>query len=120
MNFLVEKYDSALKQTMIQLGSSEKLSCTRLKVIESKGEHKKANEGRRGERDSSSKVQEPRASLSLPNTGEEGARPREKSFGANGCEPGEGEDRASRRERDVAVDKLMATLEGLSGFGNYS
>ncbi|KAH0859727.1 hypothetical protein HID58_087988 [Brassica napus] len=34
MNFLVEKYDSALKQTMIQLGSSEKLAQTRLKVIE--------------------------------------------------------------------------------------
>ncbi|KAH0897518.1 hypothetical protein HID58_047086, partial [Brassica napus] len=41
MNFLVEKYDSALKQTMIQLGSSEKLAQTRLKVIE---RHKKANE----------------------------------------------------------------------------
>ncbi|KAH0892740.1 LOW QUALITY PROTEIN: hypothetical protein HID58_055169 [Brassica napus] len=45
MNFLVEKYDSALKQTMIQLGSSEKLAQTRLKVIERvRGEHKKANE----------------------------------------------------------------------------
>ncbi|KAH0878186.1 LOW QUALITY PROTEIN: hypothetical protein HID58_065580 [Brassica napus] len=37
MNFLVEKYDSTLKQTMIQLGSSEKLAQTR-------AEHKKANE----------------------------------------------------------------------------
>ncbi|KAH0862572.1 hypothetical protein HID58_079783, partial [Brassica napus] len=45
MNFLVEKYDSALKQTMIQLGSSEKLAQTRLKVIERvRAEHKKANE----------------------------------------------------------------------------
>ncbi|XP_013607709.1 PREDICTED: uncharacterized protein At3g60930, chloroplastic-like [Brassica oleracea var. oleracea] len=34
MNFLVEKYDSALKQTMIQLGSSEKLAHARLKAIE--------------------------------------------------------------------------------------
>ncbi|KAF3608550.1 hypothetical protein DY000_02046188 [Brassica cretica] len=34
MNFLVEKYDSALKQTMIQLGSSEKLAQARLKAIE--------------------------------------------------------------------------------------
>ncbi|KAH0863672.1 hypothetical protein HID58_080883 [Brassica napus] len=45
MNFLVEKYDSALKQTMIQLGSSEKHAHTRLKVIERvRAEHKKANE----------------------------------------------------------------------------
>ncbi|KAH0903607.1 hypothetical protein HID58_043110 [Brassica napus] len=45
MNFLVEKYDSALKQKMIQLGSSEKLAQTRLKVIERvRAEHKKANE----------------------------------------------------------------------------
>ncbi|KAF3523606.1 hypothetical protein F2Q69_00045926 [Brassica cretica] len=34
VNFLVEKYDSALKQTMIQLGSSEKLAQARLKAIE--------------------------------------------------------------------------------------
>ncbi|KAG2266323.1 hypothetical protein Bca52824_073402 [Brassica carinata] len=45
MNFLVEKYDSALKQTIIQLGSSEKLAQTRLKVIKRvRAEHKKANE----------------------------------------------------------------------------
>ncbi|KAF3554712.1 hypothetical protein F2Q69_00014985 [Brassica cretica] len=45
MNFLVEKYDSALKQTMIQLGSSEKLVQARLKAIERvRDEHKKANE----------------------------------------------------------------------------
>ncbi|KAF3508717.1 hypothetical protein F2Q69_00008580 [Brassica cretica] len=45
MNFLVEKYDSTLKQTMIQLGSSEKLAQVRLKVIERvRAEHKKANE----------------------------------------------------------------------------
>ncbi|KAF2569078.1 hypothetical protein F2Q68_00025752 [Brassica cretica] len=45
MNFLVEKYDSALKQTMIQLGSSEKLAQARLNAIERiKAEHKKANE----------------------------------------------------------------------------
>ncbi|KAF2599323.1 hypothetical protein F2Q68_00011187 [Brassica cretica] len=45
MTFLVEKYDSALKQTMIQLGSSEKLAQARLKAIERvRAEHKKANE----------------------------------------------------------------------------
>ncbi|KAG2275564.1 hypothetical protein Bca52824_058119 [Brassica carinata] len=45
MNFLVEKYDSALEQTMIQLGSSEKLAQARLKAIERvRAEHKKANE----------------------------------------------------------------------------
>ncbi|KAF3541447.1 hypothetical protein F2Q69_00020480 [Brassica cretica] len=45
MNFLVERYDSTLKQKMIQLGSSEKLAQTRLKVIERvRAEHKKANE----------------------------------------------------------------------------
>ncbi|KAG2293279.1 hypothetical protein Bca52824_039948 [Brassica carinata] len=45
MNFLVEKYNSALKQTMIQLGSSEKLAQARLKAIERVSvEHTKANE----------------------------------------------------------------------------
>ncbi|KAG2288748.1 hypothetical protein Bca52824_048352 [Brassica carinata] len=45
MNFLVEKYDSTLKQTMIQLGSSEKLAQARLKAIKRvRAEHKKANE----------------------------------------------------------------------------
>ncbi|KAF2536689.1 hypothetical protein F2Q68_00022151 [Brassica cretica] len=45
MNFLVKKYDSALKQTIIQLGSSEKLAQARLKAIERvRAEHKKANE----------------------------------------------------------------------------
>ncbi|KAF3576119.1 hypothetical protein DY000_02031713 [Brassica cretica] len=45
MNSLVEKYDSALKQTMIQLGSSEKHAQARLKAIERvRAEHKKANE----------------------------------------------------------------------------
>ncbi|KAF2608933.1 hypothetical protein F2Q68_00044713 [Brassica cretica] len=34
MNYLVEKYDSALKQTMIQLGDSEKLARARLGAIE--------------------------------------------------------------------------------------
>ncbi|KAF3594702.1 hypothetical protein DY000_02024554 [Brassica cretica] len=45
MNFLVEKYDNALKQTMIQLGSSEKLAQARVKAIERvRAGHKKANE----------------------------------------------------------------------------
>ena len=45
VTFLVEKYDSARKQTMIQLGSSEKLAQARLKAIERvRAEHKKANE----------------------------------------------------------------------------
>ncbi|KAG5383448.1 hypothetical protein IGI04_034918 [Brassica rapa subsp. trilocularis] len=45
MNFLVEKYDSALKQTMIQLGSAEKLAHARLKAIERvRAEHKKVND----------------------------------------------------------------------------
>ncbi|KAF2552290.1 hypothetical protein F2Q68_00035797 [Brassica cretica] len=45
MNVRVEKYDSALKQTMIQLGTSEKLAQARLKAIERvRAEHKKANE----------------------------------------------------------------------------
>ncbi|KAF2533232.1 hypothetical protein F2Q70_00031382 [Brassica cretica] len=44
MNFLVEKYDSALEQTMIQLGSSEKLAQARLKAIERvRAGHKKAS-----------------------------------------------------------------------------
>ncbi|XP_033141071.1 meiosis-specific protein ASY2-like [Brassica rapa] len=43
MNYLVEKYDSTLKQTMVQLGASEKLARTRLGVIERlRAENKKA------------------------------------------------------------------------------
>ena len=34
MNFLVERYDTTLKQTMAQLGAADKLAATRLKVIE--------------------------------------------------------------------------------------
>ena len=45
MNYLVEKYDSALKQTMIQLGAAEKLARTRLSAIERLwAENKKAND----------------------------------------------------------------------------
>ncbi|KAF3542718.1 hypothetical protein DY000_02006331 [Brassica cretica] len=45
MNFLVEKYDSTLKQTMVQLGASEKLAQARLKAIKRvRAEHKKAND----------------------------------------------------------------------------
>ncbi|KAG2281944.1 hypothetical protein Bca52824_053164 [Brassica carinata] len=45
MNYLVEKYDSTLKQTMVQLGASEKLARTRLSVIERlRAENKKAGD----------------------------------------------------------------------------
>ena len=45
MNYLVEKYDSTLKQTMVQLGASEKLARTRLGVIERlRAENKKASD----------------------------------------------------------------------------
>ncbi|WZZ66464.1 hypothetical protein YC2023_077834 [Brassica napus] len=45
MNYLVDKYDSAFKQTMIQLGASEKLARTRLSVIERLcAENKKASD----------------------------------------------------------------------------
>ena len=45
MNYLVDKYDSAFKQTMIQLGTSEKLARTRLSVIERlRAENKKASD----------------------------------------------------------------------------
>lgn len=45
MNYLVEKYDSTLKQTMIQLGASDKLARTRLSVIERlRAENKKAGD----------------------------------------------------------------------------
>ncbi|KAF3553716.1 hypothetical protein F2Q69_00014274 [Brassica cretica] len=45
MNYLVEKYDSTLNQTMIQLGASEKLARTRLGVIERlRAENKKASD----------------------------------------------------------------------------
>ncbi|KAF3518687.1 hypothetical protein DY000_02061072 [Brassica cretica] len=45
MNYLVEKYDSALKQTKIPLGASEKLTRARLGAIERmRAEHKKASD----------------------------------------------------------------------------
>ena len=45
MNYLVEKYDSTLKQTMVQLGASDKLARTRLGVIERlRAENKKASD----------------------------------------------------------------------------
>ena len=45
MNYLVEKYDSTLKQTMVQLGASDKLARTRLSVIERlRAENKKAGD----------------------------------------------------------------------------
>ncbi|KAF2543021.1 hypothetical protein F2Q68_00030559 [Brassica cretica] len=47
MNYLVEKYDRTLKQTMIQLGASEKLARARLSVIERlRAENKKASDKR--------------------------------------------------------------------------
>ncbi|KAF2541264.1 hypothetical protein F2Q68_00031965 [Brassica cretica] len=53
MNFLVEKYDSTLKQTMVQPGASEKLAQARLKAIERvRAEHKKANEKAAKEKES--------------------------------------------------------------------
>ncbi|KAF3493356.1 hypothetical protein DY000_02054384 [Brassica cretica] len=56
MNFLVEKYDSTLKQTMIQLGSSEKLAQTRLKVIERSWRASLNLPARRGKSSSEKKV----------------------------------------------------------------
>ena len=45
MNFLVERYDTTLKQTMAQLGAADKLAATRLKVIEKvRAELKQSNE----------------------------------------------------------------------------
>ncbi|KAG5384363.1 hypothetical protein IGI04_035833 [Brassica rapa subsp. trilocularis] len=45
MNYLVEKYESTLKHTMIQLGASEKLARTWLSVIERlRAENKKATD----------------------------------------------------------------------------
>ena len=45
MNFLVEKYDSTLKQTMVQFEASQKLAQVRLKAIERvRTEHKKPND----------------------------------------------------------------------------
>ena len=45
MNYLLEKYDSTLKHTKIQLGASEKLAQTRLGVIERlRAENKKASD----------------------------------------------------------------------------
>ncbi|KAG5414619.1 hypothetical protein IGI04_002186, partial [Brassica rapa subsp. trilocularis] len=45
MNFLVERYDTTLKQTIAQLGAADKLAATRLKVIERvRAELKQGNE----------------------------------------------------------------------------
>ncbi|KAF3541069.1 hypothetical protein F2Q69_00023832 [Brassica cretica] len=64
MNFLVEKYDSTLKQTMIQLGSSEKLAQARLKAIERvRAEHKKANEKTAKEKEATATLEKEKAKL---------------------------------------------------------
>lgn len=53
MNVLVEKYDSTLKQTMVELGAVEKLARARLGVIERlRAEHKRVTTRLSGRRKS--------------------------------------------------------------------
>ncbi|KAF3576872.1 hypothetical protein DY000_02031946 [Brassica cretica] len=108
MNFLVEKYDSTLKQTMIQLGSSEKLAQTRLKVIERvRTEHKKANEKATEEKEILRvKFEELEGKLKSSSAARK-ELVREKSHLAQTAANLEKENTELVEERDAAVDKLI-------------
>jgi len=114
MNFLVEKYDSALKQTMIQLGSSEKLAQTRLKVIERvRAEHKKANEKAAEEKEILRvKFEELEGKLKSSSAARK-ELVREKSHLEQTAANLEKEKTELVEERDAAVDKLIRERQRL-------
>ncbi|XP_048624625.1 uncharacterized abhydrolase domain-containing protein DDB_G0269086-like isoform X1 [Brassica napus] len=114
MNFLVEKYDSTLKQTMIQLGSSEKLAQTRLKVIERvRAEHKKANEKAAEEKEILRvKFEELEGKLKSSSAARK-ELVREKSHLEQTAANLEKEKTELVEERDVAVDKLIRERQRL-------
>ncbi|KAF3493357.1 hypothetical protein DY000_02054382 [Brassica cretica] len=114
MNFLVEKYDSALKQTMIQLGSSEKLAQTRLKVIERvRAEHKKANEKAAEEKEILRvKFEELEGKLKSSSAARK-ELVREKSHLEQKAANLEKEKTELVEERDAAVDKLIRERQHL-------
>ncbi|KAG2287663.1 hypothetical protein Bca52824_047267 [Brassica carinata] len=114
MNFLVEKYDSALKQTMIQLGSSEKLAQTRLKVIKRvRAEHKKANEKAVEEKEILRvKFEELEGKLKSSSAARK-ELVREKSHLEHTAANLEKEKTELVEERDAAVDKLIRERQRL-------
>ncbi|XP_013669200.1 uncharacterized abhydrolase domain-containing protein DDB_G0269086-like [Brassica napus] len=114
MNFLVEKYDSTLKQTMIQLGSSEKLAQTRLKVIERvRAEHKKANEKAAEEKEILRvKFEELEGKLKSSSAARK-ELVREKSHLEQTAANLEKEKTEPVEERDAAVDKLIRERQRL-------
>ncbi|KAF3577969.1 hypothetical protein DY000_02031949 [Brassica cretica] len=114
MNFLVEKYDSTLKQTMIQLGSSEKLAQTRLKVIERvRAEHKKANEKTAEEKEILRvKFEELEGKLKSSSAARK-ELVREKSHLEQTVANLEKEKTELVEERDAAVDKLIRERQRL-------
>ncbi|KAF3559336.1 hypothetical protein F2Q69_00014322 [Brassica cretica] len=114
MNFLVEKYYSTLKQTMIQLGSSEKLAQTRLKIIERvRAEHKKANEKAAEEKEILLvKFEELEGKLKSSSAARK-ELVREKSHLEQTAANLEKEKTELVKERDAAVDKLIRERQRL-------
>ncbi|KAG2283051.1 hypothetical protein Bca52824_054271 [Brassica carinata] len=114
MNFLVEKYDSTLKQTMIQLGSSEKLAQARLKAIERvRAEHKKANEKTAKEKEVLRvKFEELEGNLKSDRVAKKELS-REKAHLDQAAETLEKEKAKLLEERDAAVEKLIKERQRL-------
>ncbi|XP_048605904.1 uncharacterized protein At3g60930, chloroplastic-like [Brassica napus] len=114
MNYLVEKYDSTLKQTMVQLGVSEKLVQARLKAIERvRAEHKKANDKAAEEKEVLRvKFEELEGKLNSDRTSKKELA-REKARLEQASVALEKEKAELREEREAAVEKLIKERQRL-------
>ena len=114
MNYLVEKYDSTLKQTMVQLGVSEKLVQARLKAIERvRAEHKKANDKAAEEKEVLRvKFEELEGKLNSDRTSKKELA-REKARLEQATVALEKEKAELREEREAAVEKLIKERQRL-------
>lgn len=100
MNVLIERYDSTLKHTMLELGAAEKLARVRLGVIERlRAEQKKANDKALEEKETLQvKFEGFEAKLKVDRGAKKACAGEGKPRGSYCC-PGEGEVGTSRRER---------------------
>ncbi|KAF2553502.1 hypothetical protein F2Q68_00033684 [Brassica cretica] len=119
MNFLVEKYDSTLKQTMIQLGSSEKLAQARLKATERvRAEHEKVNEETVKDKEVLQvKFEELECKLKSDRAAKKELA-REKACLEQATATLEKEKAELLKERDAAVAKLIKERQRLKDSGN--
>ncbi|KAF3549682.1 hypothetical protein DY000_02010127 [Brassica cretica] len=114
MNYLVEKFDSTLKQTMVQLGVSEKLVQARLKAIERvRAEHKKANDKAAEEKEVLRvKFEELEGKLNSDRTSKKELA-REKARLEQATVALEKEKAELREEREAAMEKLIKERQRL-------